>query len=321
MHQDRRGYWYRSKREGGRVVREYMGRGEVAMRGARLEALDAQRFDEERREERARLEEAQAQARAVDAPVVRLGALADGVMRQVLEAGGYHLHARSQWRKKRGEPRSNPMTDKAIQKSLQAKSPKLSDAEHNALRERARTDPEAARIYLDNAEAEGAGDWFLRLNDVAHQAQHSLINSLEGTDEIFKAMCARRMQHIRRDLGGDNPTPLERMLIERIAVCWLHVHIVEMTVAQRSATMTLPVAEYQQKRLDKAHKRHLSAIKALAQVRRMALPAPPVLMVGSVTGPVNVGGHQVNVATGGKAQSKAVERATSPVAARSGFGR
>jgi hypothetical protein len=98
------------------------------------------------------------------------------------------------------------------------------------------------------------------------------------------------------------------MLIERIALCWLHVHIVETEVAQRSGTMTLTVGDYQQKRLDRAHKRHLQAIKALAQVRKMALPAPPVLMLGSASGPINVGGHQVNVATGSKPTGSAKGR-------------
>lgn len=96
------------------------------------------------------------------------------------------------------------------------------------------------------------------------------------------------MDSIRRELAGEAATPL-RMLVEHIALCWLHVHIVELTVAQLKCS--LAVAEYQQKRLDRAHKRHQQAIKALAQVRKMALPAPPVLMVGSVSGPANVGGH------------------------------
>jgi hypothetical protein len=60
--------------------------------------------------------------------------------------------------------------------------------------------------------------------------------------------------------------------------------------------------------LDRAHKRHLQAIKALAQVRKMALPAPPVLMMGNVSSLVNVCGHQVNVATGSKPMGSAKGR-------------
>jgi hypothetical protein len=118
------------------------------------------------------------------------------------------------------------------------------------------------------------------------------------------------------------------MLIERIALCWLHVHVVETRLAQFEGF--LATREYWQRRLDRAHKRHLSAIKALVQVRKMALPAPSVLMVGYVIGPVNVGGHQVNVANTGKPspskgahdpEASRLECTTRPTSARTVSGR
>lgn len=289
MHQDRRGYWYQSKREGSgfaaRVVREYMGRGEVCELGARLEALDAQREREERAAQIAQVEEAQAQARALEEPLDQLGAQVKGIVKQVLEAHGYHLHARSQWRKRRGtsagDPTGSPMSESsskpnsstAIEKS-NAKNAALSDADVAARIKRARTEAGAAKEYLDllgEAKCLGGLD---RVGNMARQAENALLLSLGTEDEITKELWRRRMDALRRELGGDSPTPLEQMLVERVVLCWLHVHIVELTVAARSGTMTLPVAEYQQKRLDRAHKRHLSAMKALAQVRRLQIPAP-----------------------------------------------
>jgi len=49
---------------------------------------------------------------------------------------------------------------------------------------------------------------------------------------------------------------------------------------------TIVQGDYQQRRMDRAHKRYLSAIKALALVRKLALP---VLQV-------NIARKQVNVA-------------------------
>jgi hypothetical protein len=91
-------YYTRSRRVCGRVVREYIGSGETA---AIIAALD----DRERREnyrrlsvvnvERARLE-------SIDDLVSALSEATDREMRQVLEASGYHQHARGDWRRRRG---------------------------------------------------------------------------------------------------------------------------------------------------------------------------------------------------------------------------
>jgi hypothetical protein len=51
-------------------------------------------------------------------------------------------------------------------------------------------------------------------------------------------------------------------------------------------SMTLPLGTYYQKSIDRAHKRYLSALKALVEVRRLVLPAVQV----------NIARKQVNVA-------------------------
>jgi hypothetical protein len=102
----------------------------------------------------------------------------------------------------------------------------------------------------------------------------------------IKEMAERRLKLLRKELAGPNPTPLETLLVERIAWCWFSVNLIELTLAQRGAEMTLTLHEHHQKRLDQAHKRYMGAIKALAQVRRLQLPMVQV----------NVGHNQVNVA-------------------------
>jgi hypothetical protein len=83
-------YYYRSRRVGGRVVREYLGTGD---RAAEAAAADA---------ERRRHEEAdRAAVAALDAAADELDALADLIARAALLAAGYHQHARGPWRKRR----------------------------------------------------------------------------------------------------------------------------------------------------------------------------------------------------------------------------
>src|SRR5690242_11326152 len=94
---DRRGYYYRSIRDGDRVRRVYLGRGPAAQLAA---LLDEERRSEHRerslawRAEEARWEAAAARQRALDE-------LGEMVARAALLAAGYHQHDRGAWRRRR----------------------------------------------------------------------------------------------------------------------------------------------------------------------------------------------------------------------------
>ena len=90
-------YYYRKRREGKRVIPEYVGRGELAEAIATLDALD--RHEQER--ERAALRDAREAQRGVDQAIDTAGELVRALARAVLFASGYHKH-KGQWRKRRG---------------------------------------------------------------------------------------------------------------------------------------------------------------------------------------------------------------------------
>ncbi len=171
-------------------------------------------------------------------------------------------------------------------KTIEAQ-PKDLKAELKTLIPKARTDAQAAAKVLQITRDNGTFENFVKSMDVAFQAEYSFIKSYAGDDALITVTQAERLKLMRAELAGDNPTPLEKLLAERIALCWLHLNICEITLAQRGGDMTLTVADYHQKRLDRAHKRYLGAIKALAQVRRLQLPAIQM----------NIGEKQVNIGT------------------------
>src|SRR4051794_8594242 len=96
--QGARRYYSRSRKVGGRVVREYVGGGE------RGEA--AQREDLQRRRERQQQRDAKRELRQrlldVDAALDGLAAHADALVAAALVLGGFHRHKR-QWRRRRDE--------------------------------------------------------------------------------------------------------------------------------------------------------------------------------------------------------------------------
>jgi hypothetical protein len=92
-------YYYRSRREGRRVVREYIGSGELAEIAARYDELDRQ----EKREEALALRQAKEDLARLDAAMRESWTSVETVARAALLAAGYRQHKRGEWRKPRGK--------------------------------------------------------------------------------------------------------------------------------------------------------------------------------------------------------------------------
>jgi len=124
--------------------------------------------------------------------------------------------------------------------------------------------------------------------NLATQVERSILRTLSGKDHLFREASERKLARMRADVAGPNPSPLERLLADRIALCWLALHDAEIRFAQ-SKDLTFRQAEYWQSRIDVSHCRYLSAIKTLATVRKLAVPAVQV----------NIARKQVNVVAPG----------------------
>ena len=92
-------YYTRSRKEGGRVVREYVGGSVLGEIAALEDEYERRRREEEAafwKEERERLE-------GLMAPVDELCEAAEVLARAALLAAGYRRHNRGEWRKRRGQ--------------------------------------------------------------------------------------------------------------------------------------------------------------------------------------------------------------------------
>lgn len=122
--------------------------------------------------------------------------------------------------------------------------------------------------------------------DLARQAQLAVIGKFSGTNLLFKEVLTRKAAALRAELLGENGSPLERLLVDRVVACWLQVHCLETAQANRESE-TPEMGLYYQRCLSAGQKRFLAAIKTLAQVRRLAVP---VLQVNIARKQVNVAG-------------------------------
>jgi hypothetical protein len=80
-----------------------------------------------------------------------------------------------------------------------------------------------------------------------------------------------------RVLLGEAPAPLERLLVERVVSTWLGLHFAESVHARTMQTRAYDQGAYYQERVVRYHKMHLAAIRALAQLRRVAVTVARVL--------------------------------------------
>ncbi len=125
------------------------------------------------------------------------------------------------------------------------------------------------------------------LGDLAAVSEQTLVRALSGANTVQRDAVLRRVRALRRELTGPAPTPLERLLVDRVALGWLGLTAVEGAYHRAlKGGLDRSDDEFHQKRVERAQRRYLAAIKALATVRRLGVPALQV----------NVADKQVNVA-------------------------
>ena len=108
-----------------------------------------------------------------------------------------------------------------------------------------------------------------RFIDLARNVERSIVEKMSGDDVFTQEAIPRNLKAMRVEIAGENPSPLERLLAERITVCWLELQYFQAIYTQNLGNFSIIQGDYHQRRIDKAHRRYLSSIKALAQIRKM----------------------------------------------------
>ncbi len=108
-----------------------------------------------------------------------------------------------------------------------------------------------------------------RFVDLARNVERSIVEKMSGDDVFTQEAIPRNLKAMRVEIAGENPSPLERLLAERITVCWLELQYFQAIYTQNLGNFSIIQGDYHQRRIDKAHRRYLSSIKALAQIRKM----------------------------------------------------
>jgi hypothetical protein len=113
----------------------------------------------------------------------------------------------------------------------------------------------------------------------------AFLGYVAGEDLVMREAIWRKMETVRDELAGADPTPLERILCERVALTWAAANEMDRRCLRVEGT-SYKDAEFREFRRDRAHRRFLDACRTLATVRKLARPVVQL----------NVANQQVNVA-------------------------
>jgi hypothetical protein len=125
------------------------------------------------------------------------------------------------------------------------------------------------------------------IGNLGRHAETALVRVAAGDNSVIRESIVRKLDTLRRDVTGAHPSVLERLLADRIAISWLSLTVAEGTYHQ-ALERGLGRADdtFHQQRIERAQRRYLAAIKALAQVRKLGVPAVQV----------NIADKQINLA-------------------------
>ena len=169
---------------------------------------------------------------------------------------------------------------KALELSKDAKE-KL--AELKELSDQAEVGDKAARRELRRVLRESSPEVVAQASELAHRSQWALIKTAAAGESLVEEALLTRLDLLRVEIAGENPSALERLLTEKIVGAWLLGELLELL---NSAQLTTGVPK--DKRVEhsflkfylgwqeQAHRRLLSSIKTLAQVRRLQSLTPGV---------------------------------------------
>jgi len=155
-------------------------------------------------------------------------------------------------------------------------------AELEALSDKARDGDKEAMRELRQALRESSPEIVARASDFALTGQRVLAETIAGDEPLREEAIVTRLELMRAEVAGENPTPLEVLLTERVVSSWLVVEVLEALMnAQLRRGDDVPRAPTSYLKfiigwLESAHRRHLSSIRELARVRKLQSNVPRI---------------------------------------------
>jgi hypothetical protein len=99
-------------------------------------------------------------------------------------------------------------------------------------------------------------------------AETAQIELAAATDFLLRESLIRKLNAFKAEIAGPAPSPLEKIIVDRIGTCWLQVHAADVLLVQDRDTSN-GQTEFLQRRVERAQKNLLAATKQLCLVRQL----------------------------------------------------
>lgn len=119
------------------------------------------------------------------------------------------------------------------------------------------------------------------VGDLGAFAERAWIDLVAGGNKLVEQASTRRLNELKAQLAGSNPTTLETLVSDLVALNWLVVQEANMAAANPPGK-NLPLATYRLRRAESAQRRFASATRSLATLRAL-LPRGGSAEMGSAT--------------------------------------
>ena len=155
--------------------------------------------------------------------------------------------------------------------------------ELRTLSERVENGDKSARKELRKALRESSPEVVAQASKLAHRSQWALIKTAAAGESLVEEALLTRLDLLRVEIAGKNPSALERLLTEKIVGAWLLGELLELlnlapltTGVPKDKRVEHSFLKFYLGWQEQAHRRLLSSIKTLAQVRRLQSLTPGV---------------------------------------------
>jgi hypothetical protein len=198
----------------------------------------------------------------------------------MIEAMGFYRHSRGPWRRR-------AMTATAEPKAMTLAKP--FDAEDFVRRAKA-SEPMAlaewSKIVANGRK--GDKDSLAEFREISRldpdmnastaklllsHTRNKILDAMFPGNHLTRIVMETHLEHMANDLAGPNPSMVERMLSDRVALCWLQAYRDDYEESVNRGVVSMALGRFQVLRQSQSHKRLLSALKALADVRKIPLVA------------------------------------------------
>jgi hypothetical protein len=149
------------------------------------------------------------------------------------------------------------------------------------LSQKAENGDKQARRELRRAVRELTPDVVAEASDLSSRSSRLLIKTVAADDPLLEEALETRLELMRSEIAGVDPTPLEVLLVQRVVACWLVVELFEVLMAAQlyrdnKNRVPLTYLKHLIRWQESAQCRYLSAIKELARVRKLQSNTPGI---------------------------------------------